>query len=97
MMRFIVFVIVCICILNKTLGIIINKRLMQKIIDSRIPVINNPPHTDKCGKKKTLGEVKIEDFNKHFKETSKKYGDIDYSKHNEIVMDFRTIFVENIL
>jgi hypothetical protein len=82
-------IIVIVCSLNNIFGWMINKILMEKFINTRIP-----NKTDKCRKKKTIGEVKIEDFNEHFKKTSKKFGNIDCFKHDEIVMDFRTMFTK---
>jgi hypothetical protein len=88
-------VIICVYFLDKTFGLIVNKILIEKFENARIPVTS-----DKCRKKKTLSEVKIEHFNDYFRKTSKKYGDdsnvknTNYSIHDEIVMDFRTMFTK---
>jgi len=91
-----IIVIVFVCLLDNIFGWMINKILIEKFINTRIPII-----TDKCRKKKTLSEVKIEHFNDYFRKMSKKYGDdsnvknTNYSRHDEIVMDFRTMITKN--
>jgi hypothetical protein len=97
-MRFTIIIIIM-CALNAIFGLKINKRLMQKIISSRIPV-----DRVKCCQKKTLGEAKIYLFNDYFNQTSKIYGNIPKSEDtnynnsyisspDEIVMNFRTMFI----
>ena len=89
--------------LNEIFGLIVNKRLMQKIINARIPVDRINSNNDESIKKKSLGEDKIDLFNDCFKQSSKIYGNVSKSgdtnyndpyksSSDEIIMDFRTMF-----
>lgn len=105
-MRLYAIIIIAGCILRETHGLIINKILMQKIIDSRIPVDRViPKNTVKGVDKKSIGEAKVDMFNENIIRGESKYdkqpnhGDKYHASYksnpDEIVMDFRTMSSEN--
>jgi hypothetical protein len=106
MMQLYAIIIIVVCILGKTYGLIINKILIQKIINSRIPVENViRKNTTKGIDKKSIDEAKVDMFKENIRRGYSRYAkesntDDKYQASyklnpDEIVMDFRTMFSGN--